>query len=91
VTGLGATIRDTVNLSADFVYQSKGRVSDYGYEVEIRIPFESLRYQPAASQDWGLNVIRQVQHWGHQDTWTPARRAAPWRSATCIARATDSS
>src|SRR5689334_3850930 len=76
VTGLGATIRDTVDLSADFVYQSKGRVSDYGYEVEIRIPFKSLRYQPAASQDWGLNVIRQVQHSGHQDTWTTARRAS---------------
>ncbi|PYO78823.1 MAG: hypothetical protein DMD67_04220 [Gemmatimonadetes bacterium] len=76
VTGLGGTIRDSVDLSADFVYQSKGRVTDYGYEVEIRIPFKSLRYQRAPTQDWGLNVIRQVQHSGHQDTWTPARRAA---------------
>ena len=76
VTGLGGTIRDAVDLSADFVYQSKGRVTEYGYEVEIRIPFKSLRYQPAPSQDWGLNVVRQVQHSGYQDTWTPARRAA---------------
>ena len=76
VTGYGGTVRDTVDLSADFVYQSKGRLTDYGYEVEIRIPFKSLRYQPAPSQNWGLNVIRQVQHSGHQDTWTPARRAA---------------
>lgn len=76
VTGYGGAVRDTVDLSADFVYQSKGHLTDYGYEVEIRIPFKSLRYQPAPSQNWGLNVIRQVQHSGHQDTWTPARRAA---------------
>ncbi|HYL22109.1 MAG TPA: DUF5916 domain-containing protein [Gemmatimonadales bacterium] len=76
VNGLGGTIRDSVDLSADFVYQSKGRLTDFGYEVEIRIPFKSLRYQPAPLQDWGLNIVRQVQHSGYQDTWTPARRAA---------------
>ncbi|HVH09692.1 MAG TPA: DUF5916 domain-containing protein [Gemmatimonadales bacterium] len=76
-SGFGKTVRDTVDLSPDFVFQSKGRVTAFGYEVEIRIPFKSLRYQPAPAQDWGINVIRHVQHSGHQDTWTPARRAAP--------------
>lgn len=77
VSGFGATLRDTVDLSADFVYESKGRITAYGYEVEIRIPFKSIRYQPGAgAQVWGINVIRQVQHSGHQDTWAPARRAA---------------
>jgi hypothetical protein len=68
--------RDTVDRSADFVYQSKGRVTDTGYEVEIRIPFKSIRYQQADAQRWGLNIVRQVQHSGHQQTWTAARRAA---------------
>jgi hypothetical protein len=68
--------RDTVDRSADFVYQSKGRVTDSGYEVEIRIPFKSIRYQQADAQQWGLNIVRQVQHSGHQQTWTAARRAA---------------
>ena len=68
--------RDTVDRSADFVYQSKGRVTDTGYEVEIRIPFKSIRYQQADAQRWGVNIVRQVQHSGHQQTWTPARRAA---------------
>ncbi|HEX4575510.1 MAG TPA: DUF5916 domain-containing protein, partial [Gemmatimonadales bacterium] len=76
VTGFGGTVRDTVDLSADFVYESKGRITDFGYEVEIRIPFKSIRYQLASSQDWGINILRQVQHSGHQDTWAPARRAA---------------
>jgi len=71
----GAGARDTVDLSADFVYQSKGRLTDYGYEVEIRIPFKSLPYQSVDPQTWGINIIREVQHSGHEDTWTPAKRS----------------
>jgi hypothetical protein len=69
------SVRDTVDLSADFVYQSKGRLTDYGYEVEIRIPFKTLRYQSVPVQNWGINVVREVQYNGHEDTWTPATRA----------------
>ena len=67
--------RDTVDLSADFVYQSKGRLTDYGYEVEIRIPFKSLPFQAVDPQTWGINVTRAVRHSAHEDTWTPVRRA----------------
>ncbi|MEO8946691.1 MAG: DUF5916 domain-containing protein, partial [Gemmatimonadaceae bacterium] len=78
--GLGtmntSTGRALPDLSADFVWQSKGRVTPYGYEVEIRIPFKSIRYQPAATQDWGFNVTRHVKHSGYDDSWAPARRAA---------------
>ncbi len=72
----GASSRSPADLSANFVYESKGRVTAYGYEVEVRIPFKSLRYQPREVQDWGLQVVRRVQHLGHEDTWTPARRDA---------------
>ena len=68
--------RDTVDFSADFIYQSQGRLTATGYEIEIRIPFKSIRYQPQAVQQWGLNVVRQVQHSGHRQTWTAARLAA---------------
>lgn len=64
------------DLSADFVFQSKGHVTPFGYEVEIRIPFKSIRYQAAAAQDWGFNVVRHVRHSGYDDTWAPARRSA---------------
>jgi Domain of unknown function (DUF5916) len=68
--------REVADLSPDYIYQSKGRVTDSGYEVELRIPFKSLRYQSAAEQSWGINVTRQVQHSGHEDSWAPARRSA---------------
>jgi Domain of unknown function (DUF5916) len=67
--------RETADLSPDFVFDSKGRLTDYGYEVEVRIPFKSLRFQPAREQRWGINITRQVQHSGAEDSWAPARRA----------------
>ncbi|CAA9312941.1 MAG: hypothetical protein AVDCRST_MAG11-1615 [uncultured Gemmatimonadaceae bacterium] len=67
--------REQADLSQDFVYQSKGRVTPGGYEVEIRIPFKSIRYQSAAVQRWRLNVVRRVQHSGYEDSWAPARRS----------------
>ena len=49
---------DAADLSADFVFESKGRITDDGYVVEMRIPFKSLRYQSRDPQDWGLHVVR---------------------------------
>ena len=73
----GANIMPGQNdLSADFLWDSKGRVTDYGFEVEIRIPFSSLRYPTKSVQDWGIQIQRNVQHRGFQDTWTPALKAA---------------
>ena len=68
--------RERADLSPDFVFQSKGRVTEYGYEVEVRIPFKSLRFQPKQEQSWGINIVRQVQHSGHEDSWAPAKRAS---------------
>src|SRR5256712_8583113 len=75
--------REQPDLSPDFVFQSRGRVTDWGYEVEVRIPFKSIRYQPRQPQDWRLNIVREVKHSGVADSWFPARRA----SATFIGQA----
>jgi hypothetical protein len=68
--------REAADLSPDFVFESKGRLTEYGYEVEVRIPFKSLRFQPKREQSWGINIVRQVQHSGREDSWTPAKRAS---------------
>ena len=69
--------REPPDINPDFVFQSKGRVTEAGYEIEIRIPFKSLRYQSAATQTWGFNVLRKVQsRGGYEYSWAPARRAA---------------
>ena len=66
-----------VDRSPDFLFESKGLVTPYGYEVEVRIPFKSIRYQQTPVQQWGIQVLRRVMHSGHEETWTPAERGAP--------------
>src|SRR5258705_12396196 len=65
-----------IDLNPDYVYQSRGRLTPWGYEIEVRIPFKSLRYQSGATQDWGLQVVRTTQHTGYEDTWAPVVRAS---------------
>ena len=73
----GANVAPGQNdLSADFIWQSKGIITEGGYQVEIRIPFSSLRYRVASSQTWGIQIDRRVQHSGYEETWTPAVRAS---------------
>lgn len=75
-SGPGAGGRfENVDMNPDFVFASKGRITDFGYEVEMRVPFKSLRYQAVDPQTWAINVMRKVQHSGYEDTWTPAVRA----------------
>ena len=68
-------LEGSVDLNPDYFFESKGRLVDGGYEVEVRIPFKSLRYQDASVQSWGIHILRRVQHSGFQDTWAPAVRA----------------
>lgn len=67
--------RETADLAPDYVWQSKGRLTDFGYEVEISIPFKSLRYSAGDEQQWQLHVIRTVQASGREQSWVPAQRA----------------
>jgi len=72
--------REATDLSPDFVYASKGRLTESGYEVEVRIPFKTLKYQTADVQHWRLNIVRRVSAAGHEYSWVPARRTRP----TCL-------
>ena len=52
----------------DYVFNSKGRLTEDGFIVEIEIPFKSLRYQSKNTQNWGFNVLRYIQHSGYTST-----------------------
>ena len=68
--------REATDLAPDYVWRSKGRVTAAGYDVEIAIPFKSLRYRNVDLHTWQLNVVRTVQATGHEQTWTAAKRAS---------------
>lgn len=65
----------SIDTNPDFIFESAGALTDDGYVVEVRIPFESLRFPAAPEQTWGLNILRKVQRTGYRDTWTDVRRA----------------
>jgi hypothetical protein len=72
---VSSLIPGSTDKNPDFTWESKGRITDRGYEIEVRIPFRSLRYPGSGPQDWGFNVTRVVQRTGYVDTWTDVRRA----------------
>jgi Domain of unknown function (DUF5916) len=72
---VSSLVPGSVDKNPDFVWDSKGRLTDQGYQVEIRIPFKSLRYPGGERKTWGFNVTRIVQRTGYTDTWTDVRRA----------------
>jgi len=72
---VSSLVPGSTDLNPDFAWESKGRITGRGYQVEIRIPFKSLRYPGNGPQSWGLNVTRVVQRTGYTDTWTDVRRA----------------
>ena len=72
----GGRFDGVVDLNPDYIYESQGRVTPSGFEVEVRIPFKSLRYQSATIQDWGIQIVRVTQHTAYEDTWTPVVRAS---------------
>ncbi|HEU4629739.1 MAG TPA: DUF5916 domain-containing protein [Gemmatimonadaceae bacterium] len=66
----------STDLSPDYTWQSAGRRTPWGWQAEVRIPFKSLRYASGDEQRWGIQLLRDVQRTGHQDTWTDARRGS---------------
>jgi len=44
----------------DAIWESAGKIFHWGYSVEMRIPFSSLRFQRASGdQIWGIDAIRR--------------------------------
>ncbi|HET8650514.1 MAG TPA: DUF5916 domain-containing protein, partial [Gemmatimonadales bacterium] len=81
--GAGKLGGGNIDRSPDYVWSSRGRLTDSGYVVEVEIPFKSLRYPGGNTQRWGINIERVTQRTGYVDTWTDVRRA----SASYLAQA----
>jgi len=57
--------------AVDFLFTSEGRVTEHGYEVEMAIPFRSLRFPRRNTLTFGFNAIRQEPGTGLQISWAP--------------------
>lgn len=63
------------DFSVDIVMESKGVIEDWGWSVEVKIPFKSLRYAAGKGKLWGFNVARNIDRLNDElDQWLPDDR-----------------
>ena len=61
--------------SVDIVMESKGVIEDWGWSVEVKIPFKSLRYTAGKGKLWGFNAARNIDRLNDEfDSWMPDDR-----------------
>ena len=72
--GFSRATLGNADLNQDLIWQSKGEITEWGYQVELRIPYKSLRFRATEPRSWGLNVVRVTQRNNYQDTWTVTKR-----------------
>jgi len=61
--------------SIDILMESKGTIQEWGWSVEVRIPFKSLRYRAGPGRLWGINFARTIHRFNHEsDQWMPDDR-----------------
>jgi hypothetical protein len=60
---------DSWDESFDTVWESRGKVTPQGYIVWMSIPFRSLRFRHATSQEWGVLVWRFVGRRSEGSFW----------------------
>ncbi len=65
---------DPIDANPDFLWDSEGRITDWGYQVEVKIPFKSLRFPEVPEQSWGLQIERNIQRNGYKNSWAPITR-----------------
>jgi hypothetical protein len=63
------------DFSVDIVMESKGVIEDWGWSVEVKVPFRSLRYRAGKGALWGFNVARNIDRFNDEmDQWLPDDR-----------------
>ena len=52
------------------VWESKTRVTDKGWVVELKIPYSALRFSKNAGSSWGVNIFRNIRRYNSNNSWS---------------------
>jgi hypothetical protein len=64
------------DFSVDVLFDSKGVIHETGYNVEIAIPFKSIRYVAGKDKQWGVHFFRRIQRFNRElSSWMPLSRS----------------
>jgi hypothetical protein len=61
------------DLTWDGIWEQAARVDDQGWAVEMRIPYNQLRFRPKDKYTWGVNFFRTIKRKNEESVyaWTP--------------------
>ena len=63
------------DFTPDIVMESKGVIEDWGWSLEVKVPFKSIRYNAGKGKLWGFNVARNIDRFNDEfDSWMPDDR-----------------
>lgn len=54
----------------DAIWDSEVKITDFGWVVEMKIPYAALRFSKAAKQTWGLNFKRDIKRDAQDQSYT---------------------
>ncbi len=60
---------DNEDGSWDAVWESKTRITDKGWIVEMRIPYSALRFPEKEEHVWGMNMFRRLRRYNSNNSW----------------------
>ena len=60
---------DYEDFSWDAIWDSEVTITEFGWAVEMKIPYAALRFSKADKQTWGLNFMREIKRDVQKYTW----------------------
>lgn len=79
----GSADQRAFNASWDAIWRSAVRVTDQGWMVELRIPYDMLRFSEADQQTWGIQFRRRIPRTSEVLEWPLVPRSE--RQASLVA------
>jgi hypothetical protein len=64
---------DKHDYSWNAVWFSKTRIDEKGWVVEMKIPYNALRFPNQEKQQWGLNFQRTIRRYREQSNWNTVK------------------
>ena len=65
------TSSDGEDGSWNAIWESNAKITDFGYVIEMKIPYAALRFPEQDKQTWGINFFREVRRERQKYTWSP--------------------
>ena len=63
------TNADGEDFTWDAIWDSKVLLTDFGWTVEMKIPYAALRFSKEKNQVWGVNFYRELRRYRQSYTW----------------------